>query len=152
MSKQSTPINLASTVCLVRNKQTAKQILGTLLFYDDDGNLIGTLRSLELPNKGNSILASCLPAGYYMVKRILSKHYGLTFQVLGVPDRSSSLFHVGNSQWQTLGCILVGQDVCYVNADNDLDVLSSMAAMQSMVAWSDELFQLVITDVPSGTL
>lgn len=148
MSKNQKPLNLASTVCLVRNAQTTKQILGTLLFYDDEGSLKGTLRSLELPDKGNSVRGSCLPAGYYMVKRILSKHYGLSFQVLGVPDRSSILFHVGNSQWQTLGCILVGQDVCCINEDNDLDVLSSMAAMQSMVAWSNDLFQLIITDVP----
>lgn len=152
MSKQSTPLNLATTVYLVRNKQNAKQILGTLLFYDADGLLIGTLRSLELPEKDNSAGRFYIPSGFYMAQKILSERYGRSIEVIGVPYLPNHLFHVGNYHWQTSGCILVGQDVRYVNWDKELDVVSPMAAMKSMVEWSNDLFQLIIIDVPSGGL
>lgn len=152
MSKESRPSNLASTVYLLRNKQTAKQISGTLLFYNDDGLLMGTLRSLELPDKGNSLRKFYIPSGCYMVEKILSDRYGRCFKVLDVPNLPSLLFHVGNYHWQSLGCILVGEGLRYVNWDKECDVVASMAAMKSMVEWSNDLFQLVVIDVPSGTL
>lgn len=52
---------------------------------------------------------SCIPVGVYACKRFHSAKHPNTFEVTGVPDRQAILFHVGNRDEDTLGCILVGE-------------------------------------------
>ena len=61
---------------------------------------------------------SCIPEGEYNVKRCLAspeygfKHspkFGNTFNVLSVPNRSKILFHKGNIDQDSHGCIIVGE-------------------------------------------
>lgn len=54
-----------------------------------------------------------LPAGTYTCKRGLHilegmSHNFVAFEVLGVPNASGILIHVGNSQVDSSGCVLIG--------------------------------------------
>lgn len=142
MSKLSTSSNLACHVLLVRNFSSTKQIIGTLLFYNEKRQLITTLRCLELPDKGNTVRQSCIPLGQYIVERYLSPRYGRCFRVLDVPNRTGILFHMGNYHYQSLGCILVGENVNYINSDNELDVAGSMRALHTMVDVCEKAFTM----------
>jgi hypothetical protein len=82
---------------------------GVLLF-----NGTPELATHELPWKGNQKQISCIPEGIYFCKRVNNRRTlgGLfiptTFLVDEVPDRSGILFHVGNWNKDTNGCILPG--------------------------------------------
>lgn len=52
---------------------------------------------------------SCIPKGTYKCKRVNSPKFGNTFEVTGVPNRSAILFHKGNINDDSHGCILVGE-------------------------------------------
>ncbi len=68
---------------------------------------------LEEPWRSNQTNVSCIPAGDYLAKRIISPKFGETFEITRVPQRSEILFHRGN--WagtgeldSTKGCLLNG--------------------------------------------
>ena len=65
--------------------------------------------TLERPWLDNKKGESCIPAGDYYCKRVDSPTFGNTFEVAGVPGRSAILFHKGNLEDDTHGCILVGE-------------------------------------------
>jgi len=65
--------------------------------------------TLEKSWKDNEPLVSCIPAGTYMCRRIISPKFGETFMVKDVPGRSFILFHKGNIEDDTSGCILVAE-------------------------------------------
>ena len=65
--------------------------------------------TLEPPDKENLQSKSSIPAQQYQCQRIVSPKRGETFQILNVPDRSHILFHAGNIDVHTEGCILLGQ-------------------------------------------
>ena len=73
------------------------------------GALIGAegpfIFTLELPWRGNERRVSCIPAGSWLVTRHRSPKHGETFLV-NVPGRTGILFHSGNTEADTLGCIL----------------------------------------------
>lgn len=53
---------------------------------------------------------SCIPAGEYLCERVNSPSFGDTFEVTDVEGRSHILFHKGNIQKNSRGCILVGEE------------------------------------------
>ena len=74
--------------------------------------------TLERPWLFNRSSVSCIPNGTYRCLRCRkspdygfqdSPKFGDTFQVYGVPRRSSILFHKGNIDQDTHGCICVGE-------------------------------------------
>jgi len=64
--------------------------------------------TLEPPDLGNVRKRSCIPVGTYLCRRYSSKAYPDTFEVTGVPGRTAILFHSGNTDDDTAGCILLG--------------------------------------------
>lgn len=75
--------------------------------------------TLERPWRQNQRSVSCIPQGQYICLRCSnspdynyqdSPKFGNTFQVFNVPDRSKILFHKGNLNDDTHGCILVGEN------------------------------------------
>ena len=64
--------------------------------------------TLELSDEQNAPFISSIPAQQYLCKRYSSTKYPDTFEITGVPGRSSILFHKGNTQKDTNGCILLG--------------------------------------------
>lgn len=64
--------------------------------------------TLERPWADNQQRVSSIPKGKYRCQRTISPKFGETFEVMGVPNRSKILFHVGNTIDDSLGCILTG--------------------------------------------
>ena len=79
--------------------------LGLLRDFDDDHFSLSTL---ENPWLDNEPYISCIPKGSHTCKRVDSPRYGNTFQVIDVLGRTHILFHWGNWEKNTLGCVLVG--------------------------------------------
>ena len=72
--------------------------------YDEYDNLICS--TFELPDRKNAINVSCIPAGSYPLKMIVSPKYGPVYKVHNVPGRTDILIHTGNTTDDTLGCIM----------------------------------------------
>ncbi len=87
--------------------------------------------TLEPENRLNERDESCIPALQYLCKRHHSPRFGETFQVLDVPGRSSILFHAGNSDENTHGCILLGQ--YFGKLKSDRAVLNSGATFKAFM-------------------
>jgi hypothetical protein len=65
--------------------------------------------TLEPPDLLNEKNRSSIPAQQYDCFRYRSPRYGETFQVMNVPGRDKILFHAGNVEGDTMGCILLAQ-------------------------------------------
>ena len=65
--------------------------------------------TLEPPWRDNKVNESCIPPDKYRCERVQSPRFGMTFEVIGVEGRTNILFHKGNIEENTLGCILVGE-------------------------------------------
>lgn len=88
--------------------ENAPQV-GMLLF-----NGYPELLTFELPDKQNQRNISCIPEGVYVAERVLGvttlggTYISETFRLQDVPGRSGILFHIGNTEKDTQGCILLG--------------------------------------------
>jgi hypothetical protein len=87
---------------LSRLNRTDKWIIGTLESNDFK------LATLENPWLDNEPYISCIPHGPYECQRVDSPRFGNTFKILNVLNRTEILFHWGNFEKDTLGCILLG--------------------------------------------
>ena len=65
--------------------------------------------TLEKPWIENRVNISCIPTGLYICKRVKSPKFGNTFEVTNIPGRTQILFHKGNLQDDSHGCILIGE-------------------------------------------
>lgn len=79
--------------------------------------------TLEPYSRDNAQDISCIPTGQYLCKRVDSPKYGNTFEITNVEGRSHVLFHPGNRDVNTEGCILLGQ--YYGKLSGDRAVLNS---------------------------
>lgn len=82
--------------------------------------------TLELPWRDNNQNESCIPRGIYQSRRVNSPKFGNTFEVCNVPNRSNILFHKGNKEADTKGCILVG--LAKMQDQNGKDIIAGSAA------------------------
>ncbi|MDP2815297.1 MAG: DUF5675 family protein [Rectinemataceae bacterium] len=73
--------------------------------------------TLELPWRDNTAEYSCIPSGFYVCKRIQSPKFGNTFEIVNVAGRSNILFHKGNKDEDTKGCILVGEEFSVIDGE-----------------------------------
>lgn len=91
------------SVMLKRIAETSSGTFGILII---DG--LPQLVTIELPWHDNELDISCVPVGNYTLVRYRSEVHGLTWQIVGVPDRDPILFHVANTLSDIKGCIGVG--------------------------------------------
>ena len=63
---------------------------------------------LEPYHRDNEKSISCIPAGMYKVKKVNSPTYGTTYEICDIHGRSHVLFHSGNYDHNSKGCVLVG--------------------------------------------
>lgn len=89
--------------------------------------------TLELPWKENKKNISRIPAGHYKAVVHDSPKFGMCLWIQDVPDRSEILIHKGNYHKDTLGCILVGQDLFDIDGDGNKDVTSSAKTMKELL-------------------
>lgn len=119
------------TAVIHRLQDNGRQTLGEMNVYEKHKNLL-TCKTLELPYRYNRKIVSCIPCGTYICKPRFSTKYREHYIVTNVPNRSYILFHAGNYNRHTKGCILVGRGFYDINKDGDLDVTSSNDAMKDL--------------------
>lgn len=93
---------------LIRDYKT-EATLGIL--KDSSGNEL--FKILERPNLSNAKddpntsknESGCIPEGVYLCKRYSSPKFPNTWEVIGIPNRASILFHSANTVDQLKGCI-----------------------------------------------
>jgi len=83
--------------------------------------------TLEDAWKGNEPMVSCIPAGLYRCVPHSTAKFPNTWRLEDVPGRSAILFHAGNTDEDTHGCILLGRRFGDLNGVPA--VLESQAAM-----------------------
>jgi len=86
------------------------------------------LLTLENPWVENIPDKSCVPTGVYICKPYTSSKYRDVFEVTNVTGRSYILFHIGNTEKDTRGCILPGLRFGFIE-NNIPAVLESATAM-----------------------
>jgi hypothetical protein len=103
--------------------------------------------TVERPWINNQTGISCIPDGFYLCKRVDSPRFGNTFEVIHVPNRTAILFHKGNIDDDSRGCIIVGEQYGYL--DEKVAVLASGLAFNEFIKrleYIDE-FELTISTV-----
>jgi len=103
--------------------------------------------TLERGWNNNIKNTSCIPDGKYLCKRVDSPRFGNTFEVTGVKGRSSILFHWGNFESDSRGCILVGESYDYINGREG--ILQSKKGFEEFMKRLEgvDSFELVIRSV-----
>ena len=101
-----------------------KEIIIKRIAENDDGVfgvIVDTVTpfalTLENPDLNNLRNKSCIPVGEYICTRYSSEKYPDTFIVKDVPGRSYILFHVGNTDDDTAGCILVAEEFGFLHGE-----------------------------------
>lgn len=92
-----------------------------------------------------------IPNGKYLCVRGLHRlesmiHQFETFEVTGIKDHKNILFHVGNYQRDTSGCILVGQAIAQTEGGGEMITNSRKVFDEFMlIQKSAETFYLTVT-------
>ena len=102
-----------------------------------------TLERQWLDNRSN---ISCIPSGTYKCKRTNSPKFGNTFEVTNVQGRSHILFHKGNIDDDSHGCILIGEQ--FGKLSDDTVILSSKAGFEEFMSimMGEIGFRLIVVD------
>jgi hypothetical protein len=87
--------------------------------------------TLEPPDRENETGRSSIPAQQYTAVRHKSPKFGKTFLVKDVPGRTLVLFHTGNRNEETKGCILLGKALGVI--DGDRAIIYSKAAFKAFM-------------------
>lgn len=133
---------MPKTLSLKRVAANADGTFGVLL--DGDTPFAVTLERKWLDNRAE---VSCIPVGVYICKRVNSPRFGDTFEVTGVSGRSHILFHSGNSEDDTKGCILVAEQFGSINGKTAVQVSrEGFAEFMARLKGVDE-FSVEIEDV-----
>lgn len=95
-------------------QRTHLRVDGTFGVLDINGlPICVTLERVWADNKKGE---SCIPAGCYVARRVLSPKFGNTFEITGVNGRDAILFHWGNIDLDSHGCVLLGESFHIWNA------------------------------------
>ncbi len=98
--------------------------------------------TLERQWLDNQVGKSCIPEGGYLCKRVKSPKFGNTFEVTDVEGRTHILFHKGNLDDHSHGCILIGEKFSTLNG--------SAAILESRQGFNE--FMLLLEDDDEFTL
>lgn len=99
--------------------------------------------TLEPYSRDNETNISSIPNGQYICKKIVSPSYGETFEVTNIQGRSSILFHWGNLDTNTEGCILLGEE--YGELSGQWAVLSSKKAFVEFMGYMQDIDAFTLT-------
>lgn len=99
--------------------------------------------TLEPRDEENAANISSIPAQQYDCGRYSSLRYPGTFQVLNVPGRSRILFHPGNTDDDTAGCILLGETLGKLQGVRA--VLNSCRTFRRFMAMLEEFDEFTLT-------
>ena len=102
--------------------------------------------TLEREWLDNQVGISCISAGTYYCERVDSPRFGDTFEVLEVLGRSHILFHKGNIDDDSHGCILVGEQFEPINGKKAIRASKKGYNEFMGILKDDDAFQLIITN------
>ena len=128
---------------LKRFDYSDKQTLGTLVIYDE-GKVIYSCYTLELPDLKNASNISCIPRGEYKVVPRNSQKFKDHLHITDVPNREYILIHVGNYFTDIRGCVIVGKTLTDINGDGYKDVTSSKNTLNEILHFAPGGFELEI--------
>ena len=129
------------------------QTLGGAYIEGDEGNILFSFKTLELPWRANKRNVSCIPEGTYKVVRRFSQKYKHHLHITGVEGRSLILIHWGNYAGSInpktgtpdiRGCILVGSRYGDINGDGITDILTSKSTFKAIMHIVPEEMELEI--------
>lgn len=109
-------------------------------------NLLFSFYTLELSYKNNQRYISSIPKGEYDCVLRYSVKFSWHFHILDVPNREYILIHSGNFHTDTLGCVLVGEDLGKINNDEQYDLLNSNKTMKKLLEIMPKRFKVIIKD------
>lgn len=105
--------------------------------------------SMERPWLNNQIGISCIPTGVYVCRRVESPKFGWTFEVTNVSGRTAILFHRGNIDDDSHGCIVLGEQFNIWEPTGQLSLASSDVAFTEFMrrATGSDKFQFTVRDI-----
>jgi Family of unknown function (DUF5675) len=128
-------------VVLQRAWSDERATIGMLTILDEKHDPFFTL---ENPKRATS-KDSLIPAGEYECEPFSGEKYKNVYQVKNVPGRSAILFHWGNTERETKGCILVGNEAGLIWRDPAVkDSKNAFARFAQIIG--DNPFCLIIED------
>ena len=132
---------------IIRRVATGEQgTFGAITFNDIPFTL--TLEREWLDNKPSvgDVAGSCIPAGTYIGERVDSPRFKKTFEVKSVPDRSHILFHKGNLDDDSRGCILIGEKFGKVSGSDGIQASKEGFNKFLGLLENENEFRLIIVD------
>ena len=133
-------------IIIERQNADLVQTLGTLYIVNDADRIQFKCWSLELPARNNTTNISRIPAGTYPLVKRWSKKYGDHLYIQDVDGRKMILIHPGNTFLDTRGCVLVGNDLGYINGDKHLDLLNSKDTMKEILKLMPAKSEIMIVE------
>lgn len=119
------------TARLVRLEKSDQGLVSTLVI---DGRVI--CFALELDT-------TFIKPGCYECNRYHSEKYPDTFEIM-VPGHSKVLFHIGNTEQHTKGCVLLGQEVGYIDGKRAVTESGNAFTDFMKVMGNDQCFKLFV--------
>jgi len=130
-----------------------KQTPGYAAITDEEGTVIFTFDTLELPWRLNQQNISCIPEGEYNVERRYSEKYKEHLHIKDVEGRSLILIHWGNYAGSVnpktghpdiKGCVLVGIGFKDITGDDVSEILNSKSTFNKIMSIVPEKINLEI--------
>jgi hypothetical protein len=124
---------------LIRDTMLPNGTMGSIC--DPSGAIL--CATCELPWEDNAPDKSCIPVGSYIVIRHNSAEHPNTWEITGVPNRSGILLHNGNTENDSLGCIICGDGTGTI--DGLPAVLNSVSTMAKLQQELPDTFILTVS-------
>jgi len=102
--------------------------------------------TLEPYHRDNNQNISCIPTGNYICQKVKSLRYGVTFHIKEISGRTDVLFHSGNRDNDSRGCVILGEE--FGTLFGDWAVMGSKRAHNEFMKRLEEEkeFMLTITE------
>jgi hypothetical protein len=137
---RSTHLSQATIGVLTVSRVTYNPIGDETIHFIDHAPIF----TLENPKRKTKV-DDRIPAGTYTCKPFSGAKYKNVYQVMDVPGRSAILLHHGNTEADTLGCILLGNRVGEINGQPAvLDSKNCFKRFRELIGASE--FTLVVED------
>jgi hypothetical protein len=118
---------------------------GTLEWTGAESRAGLVLFTCEEEWRDNAPSISCIPSSEYEMVRVVSPRFGETYEIVGVPGRDAILFHAGNTEEDTRGCVLTGMalGVVRVALDEERGVAAKKLAVLRSKAAHEQFMKLM---------
>lgn len=133
---------------LTRSAIAKDGVLGTLKSNDLSFSCVTLEHAYEDITSANRFNPK-LPAGTYKCVRGQHRLHNMTsdfttFEITGVPGHSNILFHWGNYNRDSEGCVLIG-DAVTTDSDGEVMITSSRLTFSEFMQFQNEVNEFILT-------